>query len=329
MHGEAAVYVPETEDNQNLDMKELAHLRLFANADLESIEGLVQACPVHELAPGEILITAGEVNHNLYLLVSGRLRVHLDSVDSEPVRVLAAGESVGELSVIDHKPTSAYVVTDTPARVLVVGQDIFWALVNASHVVASNMLLTLVDRLRVNNSTVSEGLRLQQVYKRHAMTDELTGLHNRRWLDGTLKRQIRRSSMNRHSLALLMVDIDHFKSYNDRFGHLAGDHVLYAVAHTMLNNIRPTDLIARFGGEEFVVLLPDTDIAGAQIVAERIRQAVAGAVVMMSDESILPPVTVSIGIAPMKPFASAEDLLATADSALYRAKERGRNCVGT
>jgi len=314
-------------DQSTLDREALARSPLLANASLESLEGLLEACPVRELDAGEILIQSNEPNKTLYLLLAGRLRVHLDSPKGRPLCLIEAGECVGELSVIDEKPTSAYVVADLRSRLLMVSQEIFWAMIGASHAVAANVLVMLTNRLRSSNSTVSESLRLQQVYKRHATVDDLTGLHNRRWLDNILRRQMMRSSMNQAPLSILMIDIDHFKRYNDRFGHLAGDHVLYAVAQTMLNGLRPTDMLARFGGEEFVVILPGTNINGAEIVAERIRKGVAEAVMMMSDESILPSVTISVGVAQMKPFMDFLGFLGAADSALYRAKASGRNRV--
>jgi len=304
----------------------LERMPLFSGADLDSIEGLLDSCSVRELQAGEILIEAGKPNRTLYLLLSGRLRIHLDSLDNQPVCLLEVGESVGELSVIDQKPTSAFVVADAPSRALEVDHDLFWALVNASHAIASNMLVTLAQRLRANNSAVVESLELQRLYKRHATIDQLTGLHNRRWLDDVLPRQMKRSSMNASPLSIMMVDVDHFKKFNDNFGHLAGDQVLYAVAQAMLKCVRPTDMLARFGGEEFVAILTDTDVEGARIVAERIRQSVADTTVKMSDASQLPSVTVSLGLAQMASFASVETLLTAADEALYRAKAKGRNC---
>ncbi len=90
-------------------------------------------------------------------------------------------------------------------------------------------------------------------------------------------------------LSLIMIDIDGFRQFNDRFGHLAGDYALHAVAQTLRDSVRPTDMLARFGGEEFMVILPDTDIEKAVLVAERIRRNVAEATIIMSDESLLPP----------------------------------------
>ncbi len=138
----------------SVSREELAQQRLFVNADLEALEGLLHACPVRDVKPEEILLSPGQSNQNLYLLLSGCLRVHVDSVKSESVCILDVGESVGELSAIDRKPASTFVVADVPSQVLVVDQDIFWALINASHAVACNMLQILSDRLRMSNAVI-------------------------------------------------------------------------------------------------------------------------------------------------------------------------------
>lgn len=126
---------------------------------------------------------------------------------------------------------------------------------------------------------------------------------------------------------MIMPDVDRFKRFNIEFGHLAGDQALYAVSQVLVNNARPTDLVARYGREEFVVVLPDTDLHGARLVAERIREAVSEAVIMMSDDSILPSVTVSLGISETGNEATAAGLLADANAALNRAKQTGCNRV--
>lgn len=305
----------------------LSNIALFANVEPEAIEGLLEACPRRELAAGEALIRLGETNRTLYLILDGRLRVHLDSPDQPPLTVLGDGESVGELSVIDYKPASAWVVADTAATLLAVDQERFWSLVHASHAVACNLLGILAQRLRQSDAAINEGQRLQRLYKRHATTDELTGLYNRRWMQNLLRRHLLRCSMNRQPLSLMLVDIDGLRDFNAEFGRAAGDHALFAVAQTLLHSVRPGDSVARYSGGHFLVLLPGTDVVGARIAAERARQAVADAVIMMSDESILPSVTVSIGLTQMQPFDTPEALLAATGIALERAKTSGRNCL--
>ncbi|EKT4523351.1 GGDEF domain-containing protein [Pseudomonas putida] len=160
-----------------------------------------------------------------------------------------------------------------------------------------------------------------------AATDSLTGLANRRRLDQVLRQEWARAQRNRQPLAILMVDVDHFKSFNQRHGHAGGDHALREVAKTIERCIRrPADMAARYGGEEFQVVLPDTDLPGARLLAERIRASVEALPTFGNDER---PVTVSIGISLHVPGTQQNltGLLGSADEALYRAKANGRNRV--
>jgi diguanylate cyclase (GGDEF)-like protein len=152
--------------------------------------------------------------------------------------------------------------------------------------------------------------------------DGLTGLYNRRYLDAFLRSEIERCARYGTTVSVLLLDLDHFKSYNDTFGHLAGDEALRQLAATITKAQRGTDVIARYGGEEFAVVLPETNLAGAKAVAEHIR------IDVMAMNWLMRPVTVSIGV------AIAEDALTTStallqcdDHALYASKTGGRNRV--
>jgi diguanylate cyclase (GGDEF)-like protein len=175
-----------------------------------------------------------------------------------------------------------------------------------------------VVRARVRNQIELRATRDQ--LRRLAAIDGLIGIPNRRTFDETLEREYRRLSRTNGRLALIMVDVDEFKSYNDRYGHLAGDDCLRAVARAIASTTqRSNDLIARFGGEEFTVLLPDTDADGALRVAERMRAAVES----------LGYVTASFGVAAASSAERGDpaSLVRAADDALYAAKAAGRNCV--
>jgi diguanylate cyclase (GGDEF)-like protein len=169
---------------------------------------------------------------------------------------------------------------------------------------------------------------------RSGFTDVLTGWHNRRYLQTRLQEELARCRRERTPLTCLMIDVDHFKSINDRYGHLAGDEVLRQLAHCINGEVRSSDVSARYGGEEFVILLPNTSMDAGRLLAERIRQAVAvEAFELRSVEGQL-PITVSIGVAEHQPGSSEQDLkvagerlIALADLALYEAKAGGRNVV--
>ncbi len=185
-------------------------------------------------------------------------------------------------------------------------------------------LETLVD--------LSEKRKLEEELVRLSITDELTGLYNQRFFYATLGREIEAAKRYGQSLCLLMLDLDHFKSYNDRFGHLEGDRVLKACGQDLRHQVRTTDLACRYGGEEFVVLLPRTFLEEACRVAQRVRLGVKALVFQPHDPNRDPApsvgITVSLGVAEYRSGLSAEDLVRRADQALYAAKEAGRDRVG-
>ena len=185
-----------------------------------------------------------------------------------------------------------------------------------------------------------ELLKTQQQTQALAHTDQVTRLANRRFFDKHFKEEWRRASRDKKPLSLLMIDVDHFKLYNDNNGHPAGDQCLKQLAMTMKSIARRQgDLVARYGGEEFAILLPDTNTDAAQQLAEKLRNKIINlAIPHQSPSSLLDVVTVSIGVASCTPKArrnnkTGEDviypamLLGAADRAMYQAKESGRNCV--
>ena len=168
--------------------------------------------------------------------------------------------------------------------------------------------------------------KLQEEVKELARHDVLTGAYNRRALDEFSAKELARSRRNGTPLSFLMLDIDHFKQLNDRYGHRIGDVVLVTVSETAEGTLRPTDVWCRYGGEEFVAMLPDTSGEQAKRLAERLRQEIESRVVTI--DAVHVTCTVSIGVAEWRLTDETPDLsIDAADKALYRAKQAGRNCV--
>jgi len=161
-----------------------------------------------------------------------------------------------------------------------------------------------------------------------AITDGLTGVYTRRYFIERFDEEIKRSHQRESSLSFLMIDADHFKMINDQHGHLTGDQVLKEISNIIQENVREIDIVGRFGGEEFCVVLPDTQMEGARVVAERIRKSAEKRSIKAYDNTLR--VTLSIGIAIYPNDGKlVEELMDKADWALYRAKSQGRNCVIT
>ena len=163
--------------------------------------------------------------------------------------------------------------------------------------------------------------------RRLANTDGLTGLYNHRHLHQRLEQEIERVGRYGRQLSLVMADIDNFKLYNDTYGHPRGDAVLIAVADTLRQVSRSCDVVARYGGDEFMLILPETPASEARVMAERARKAVEGLHLRAGDGAVAPDVTLSLGVGAFPGSDDKERLIEAADAALYRAKQLGRNRV--
>jgi diguanylate cyclase (GGDEF)-like protein len=311
------------------DKLQLSRLQLFRNVNLDSpgLDELLAQCDYRALNTGDVLLSTDETNDCLYILISGRLAIQLNSSDDIPLTTVGPGECVGEMSVIDNGVPAAKVTALGVAQLLVIKQETLWRMVSESHEIARNLLYIMSERVRYSNLVVADSLEMQRKYQQFALTDALTGLHNRGWLDDAFDREVKRSERDHLPLSLIMIDVDNFKDFNDDYGHLAGDQVLITVAEAICSPLRPNDLVARFGGEEFAVLLPETTVNNARQIAERLREHVSATDAGMLDNQHLPKVTISLGVAGRQPGAQLDKMIAAADVAMYQAKRHGKNRV--
>lgn len=305
----------------------LEGLELFKGVSADDIQDLLQSCNRRDIEAGELLISPEHKNENVFVVLSGSLNVHVGSPETPLLATMDVGACVGEMSIIEDRDPSAYVVGAEATHLLVIHQTVLWKMVDASHEFAKNLLVVLSERVRSHNRVIADSYGELKKYERHARTDALTGLANRHSMEESFQREIARCQTDEHPISLIMVDVDNFKVFNDRFGHIAGDRALCAVASILRHQFRPRDLLARYGGDEFAVLLPEVDEDVAITVADRVRAMVSDSTGDGNDSMIQIPIKISMGVAQLSKDGDLDALIGAADAALYRAKHSGRDTV--
>jgi two-component system cell cycle response regulator len=268
-----------------------------------------------ESVPSEALFRLAEGDYDLLLVSLG-----LESYDG-----LRLCSQVRSLERTRHTPILAIADAEESARLnrgLELGINDY-----VMRPIDKNEMLARVRTL-VRKARYTERLRdNMQLSIEMAITDALTGLHNRRYMETHLGTLMEQAAARGKPLTVLVLDIDYFKKINDTYGHDAGDDVLREFAHRLKKSIRGIDLACRYGGEEFVVVMPDTDMAVATMVAERLRRRIASEPFPIHHNAKVVEVTISAGIAASRDADAAADVLKRADQALYQAKRDGRNRV--
>ena len=296
--------------------------------DEAAIARLLANCPIVRVEAGHGV--ADPHRARLYIVLRGALAVAADTrtgmADGTVSKVLP-GESVGEQSVLDQEANLLSISAVEDSDLLMIEADLVWQLIDESNALARNLLRLLSFRIRAANAQLRRRQKLGEFYRQLSMVDGLTGLYNRAWLNDLLPTMIATAHGAGTPLSLVMIDLDHFKKFNDSHGHLAGDEALRTAAQVLSHALRPTDFAVRYGGEEMMVLLPDTNDQVAVLVAQRLCERMQQAVVFSDMRLPLPHITASFGVASLAAEQDDHGLIAAADAALYVAKDQGRNRV--
>jgi len=309
---------------------EIADLHLFRGVNPEAVAGLLAACPVMRVVAGQAVSDAAHKGSHLYVVLRGALGVATDQqfgLDDGVVTNVFPGECVGELAVLDEQTNAPKITALQDTDVLAIEAASLWKMIDESNGVARNLLHLLSFRIQAGNARLRQRLKVGKFYQQMSTLDALTGLHNRAWLDEHLPLLIGKAGAAVRPLSLIMLDLDYFKRFNDEHGHQAGDEALRAAARVFNDALRPTDFAVRYGGEEFMIILPGTDKNTGRMVAQRLMDRMREAVVFTDMRLPLPHITASFGVATLQPGQDADMLVANSDAALYRAKDAGRNCV--
>ena len=300
-------------------LKQLSQVGLFRGLSHEQLMPLAEVAVLTTYRPGEAIMRQGDPGESVYVITTGKVEVLARSEEDPTAREavvawLVSGDTVGELSLLDEQPRSASCVAIEETTCLRLERKHFLDAMQRHWPLSEALLKILANRLRLADKLLAENAR-----------DPLTGLNNRRSLAEIYERERvrwqhaarRGGDSDKPPLAVLFADIDNFKAINDTFGHLVGDDVLRSVALTLTAVSRATDVVARFGGDEFVMLLPEAGLQGAERVADRVRE-------LLGPNGPGPvPFSVSIGTAVLDgKTVTLEQLLERADKAMYEDKAR-------
>ena len=287
----------------------------------------------------DVIFKEGDKGENMFILLSGSLSAFGDQSDGNQRWLfdINANEFFGEMSIIAHEPRSATICAKTDSVVMVLNSDDFYRIISDYPIIGYKILRTIgtVQNQWLNQSSKSYNdlIRWGENARRRAITDEMTGLYNRRFLEESIKERFNNSFMNLRIMSLLMMDLDKIHGINDHYGTKAGDLIIMSCSQIIRDCLRPGDIPARLSGDEFAILLPDTDKNDAVKVAEQIREIIAEKQVEVpaapgASDNVMIGTKTSIGIAIAPAQANTlEKFEEIADTALRKAKELGRNRV--
>ncbi len=331
---------------------------LFSLLEDAEISDVLHYLHTRSYPAGHIIFREGDPGDELFIIREGGVAISIKLPDGSQriLRNFTAGDFFGEMSIVENENRSATARTLEPADLYIMKKADFFGIMRDFPSIAIKIMYRMstiaTERLHSTSEFLEEMVLWGEDARKRAVTDPLTGVYNRQFLDGSLPRMIQDAARRGTELALIMVDLDHFRDINEKYGQDAGDRVLHAAVSVFTRFIRKTDVIARYGGDEFTILLPGTGLEEAGRIAENIRRGVArmplagalrpggdepqGADLQGGDSRGREPmegdpvtqVTTSQGIAVFPLHAGDPgELWKRADRALYRSKEQGRNRV--
>lgn len=287
-----------------------------------------------DIPAGKTLFREGDEGNELFIVKSGKVAITIGLSDGKQreLREFSRGDFFGEMSIFENAPRSATCIAKERSSLYSLHEKNFFEIMGSSPLTAIRIMYRMsnitTERLHHTSTFLSDLVRWGEKARKRAITDELTGVYNRHFLEHSLEELFVSSRKGKKPLSLIMVDLDRFREINERYGHKTGDRIILAVVEIFKKNLRKSDFIARYGGDEFCVVMPHTGLEEAEETAWKICREVEGLCVLKDSGGSNEKVTTSQGIASYP--ESAQDLKALrqkADQALYRSKEGGRNRV--
>lgn len=310
-------------------LRSIEILSALEESELESIDELFQLIAIE---PGEELFSQNDPGDTVFIVEQGRVASSVAGKDGNQIEVaeFGSGDFFGEMALFDRSPRSATCTAKEYSELLCLSGDDFLSFEEtnpgASIKIMRKMLKTTADRLENSGVFLSEMVQWGESARKRAVTDEMTGLFNRRFIDEAISEQLAHAQTAGTPLTLVMADLDHFSSINNEYGHDVGDEVIKSVVPVLREHFRKSDLLARYGGDEFIFLLPDTPADQAFELCDAVCRDVGKLDVLADKRGSITRVTTSQGLAAYPAHGrTVKALQEAADMALYDAKERGRN----
>jgi diguanylate cyclase (GGDEF)-like protein len=312
----------------------LRKVDVFSLLDPGEIKKIINSFHPVEVEKGETLFKEGDKGNELYIVKTGRVAVsirHSDGVERDIVE-LKEGDFFGEMSIFENAPRSATCYAKEQSALLMMKDEDFFRLIksfpSAAIKIMYRMLNITTKRLRDSSGFLTNMVTWGEKARKRSITDELTGVYNRRFLDDALDDYFEAAKNRGKPLTVVMTDLDFFRKINEMYGDKTGDEMLLASVGVFKKVLRKEDIVARYGGDEFTFILPETGADDGLKLAERVRSEVARLKILEKKNGPIRKVTTSQGLASFPENApDLKTLMEKADKALYRAKNDGRNRV--
>ena len=312
----------------------LKKVNIFSSLNEKELETIATLFTPVSFPKETVIFNEGDKGFDLFIIQGGHVAssLRLPNGKQKELVVFESGNFFGEMAIFDNAPRSATCIAKEESVLLRLSKNNFFNLMNTYPRIATEVMYKMLNitaqRLRNTSNFLTDMVRWGDGASRRAITDEITGAYNRRYLDSTLDDLFITAKNSGRPLSLIMGDVDYFRDINEAYGHEVGDKTLVEVFKAFKKNLRQKDVLARYGGDEITVILPETQPDEARGIAETIRRAVFSLDVFSSLSGKLKKISTSQGIAtyPLNAL-DLKTLKEKADQALYQAKELGRNRV--
>ena len=318
-----------------IEIKEfLKHVEIFSSLNEKELEYVSHFLDIENFVEGQIIFNEGDEGDSMYIISIGIInsKCKLPNGRDRDIAQFFPGDFFGEMAIFGNVPRSATCYgLEKGAVIVMTSSTIFKLMIHNSKIalkILYNILNIIVLRLKESNEFLSNIVHWGETARKRAITDELTGVYNRRFLEEELELYFENAKRSGKELSILMIDLDNFRAINDNYGHDTGDIVLMKIVEAFQESLDKESILARYGGDEFFVILPDTSLDKSAKIAEQLRKRIESVHVMKKRDGSMFDITASIGVATF-PDDTTElnSLKEFADKALYRAKSQGKNKV--